>query len=229
MGQLVRAIRGIGDACRALEAPITGGNVSLYNETDGKAIHPTPIIGVVGLIEDARKLLRRGFRRPGARVLLLGATRDDVGGSEYLKVLHGKVAGRPPKLDLEAEKRLHMLMAEAAAAELLESAHDLSDGGLAVALAECCFNGEEPGLGGTCELAAGSLPAHVALFSESPSRMLVEARDAAAVRALAERHGVPVTDLGTVGGDRLTIRGLLDVEVARLHEAWMSLETLLGG
>ena len=125
MGQLVMAIRGIGEACRALEAPITGGNVSLYNETDGKAIHPTPIIGVVGLIEDAKKALVRGFRRAGSRVLLLGATHADTGGSEYLKVIHGKVAGQPPKLDLDAEKRLHAFMAEAAAAELLESAHDI--------------------------------------------------------------------------------------------------------
>ena len=231
MGQLVLAIHGIGDACRALEAPITGGNVSLYNETDGKAIHPTPIIGVVGLIEDASKVLRRGFRRAGARVLLLGATHDDVGGSEYLRVIHGRLAGRPPKLDLDGEKRLHALMAEAAAAEMLESAHDLSDGGLAVALAECCFAGEEPGLGGEFELPDGPWPAHVALFSESPSRMLVEARDAAAVRALAGRHGVPVVELGSVGGGRLAIRSggksLVDVLVARLHEAWMSLERLL--
>jgi phosphoribosylformylglycinamidine synthase len=228
MGQLVMAIRGIGGACRALEAPITGGNVSLYNETDGKAIHPTPIIGVVGLIEDARKALRRSFRRAGARVLLLGATRDDIGGSEYLKVAHGKIAGQPPRLDLDAEKRLHAFMAEAAAAELLESAHDLSDGGLAVALAECCFAGEEPGLGASVELPDLGLPPHVSLFSESPSRMLVEARDTKAVRALAERHGVPVAELGSVGGTSLTVRGVLDLEVARLHEAWMSLERLLG-
>jgi phosphoribosylformylglycinamidine synthase len=224
-------IRGIGEACRALDVPITGGNVSLYNETDGQAIYPTPVLGVVGLIEDAAKVLRRGFRRKGSRVLLLGATHADVGGSEYLKVIHGRVAGRPPKLDLDAEKRLYALMAEAAAAELLESAHDLSDGGLAVALAECCFAGEEAGVGGTFDVSVGSLPAHVALFSETPSRMLVEARDASAVRALAERHDVPVAEIGTVGGDRLAIRAsgkpALDVEIARLHEAWMSLEKLL--
>src|SRR6185436_16586462 len=178
MGQLVLAIHGIGDACRALEAPITGGNVSLYNETDGKAIHPTPIIGVVGLIEDARKVLRRGFRRAGARVLLLGATHDDVGGSEYLRVIHGRLAGRPPKLDLDGEKRLHALMGEAAAAGLLESAHDLSDGGLAVALAECCFAGEEPGLGATLDLPTG-LRDDVLLFAETGARMVVTTRDGA--------------------------------------------------
>jgi phosphoribosylformylglycinamidine synthase len=232
MGQLVMAIRGISEACRALGVPITGGNVSLYNETDGRAIYPTPILGVVGLIEDASCVLRRSFERAGATVLLLGSTEADLGGSEYLKVVHGRVAGRPPRLDLGAERRLHALMAEAAAARLLSSAHDLSDGGLAVALAECCFAGEEPGLGGSFELPAGGLGADVLLFSESPSRMLVEARDADALRALAERHGVPCAVLGTLGGARLTLRHagrpLLDLEVARLHEAWTSLERSLG-
>lgn len=233
MGQLVMAIRGIGEACRALEAPITGGNVSLYNETDGKAIYPTPIIGVVGLIEDATKTLRRGFRRAGASVFLLGETHKDVGGSEYLKVVHGRVAGRPPKLDLGAERSLHALMAQAAAAGVLESAHDLSDGGLGVALAESCFAGEEPGLGGVFELPPDGFGPDIALFSETPSRMLVEARDATALRALAGRHRVPCVEIGKLGGDLLTIRGggrtLVDLEVAKLHEAWMGLERLLGG
>ena len=115
MGQLVRAIAGIGDACRALGVPITGGNVSLYNETDGKAIYPTPVIGVVGLLEDASRALTPWFREEGDAVYLLGTTGEDLGGSELLKVVHGRVAGRPPRLDLEAEKRLHAFMAEAAA------------------------------------------------------------------------------------------------------------------
>jgi phosphoribosylformylglycinamidine synthase len=229
MGQLVVAIRGIGDACRALRVPITGGNVSLYNETDGQAIDPTPVIGVVGLIEDAKLTLRRSFQRPGSTVFLLGATHADLGGSEYLKLVHGRVAGRPPRLDLDAERRLHEFMAEAAS--LLLSAHDLSDGGLAVALAECCFAGEEPGLGGAFGLPAGDLEPHVLLFSESPSRMLVEARDATTVRALAESRGVPCAEIGATGGERLTLRRegslLLDLEVERLHEAWMSLERAL--
>src|SRR5262245_55434897 len=173
MGQLVTAIRGIGDACRALEAPITGGNVSLYNETDGRAIHPTPIIGVVGLLEDARKALRRSFETEGAHVLLLGTTGPDVGGSEYLKVLHGRVAGRPPHLSLDDEKRLYAAVLEASRARLLRSAHDTSDGGLAVALAECCFAGEEPGVGGLFDIAAAGLTPDVLLFAETPSRMIV--------------------------------------------------------
>jgi phosphoribosylformylglycinamidine synthase len=230
MGQLVAAIRGIGDACRAFEVPITGGNVSLYNETDGQAIHPTPVIGVVGLIEDASRALTSWFQEPGDEVYLLGSTRADLGGSEYLQVVHARAAGRPPALDAAAEKALHALVIEAAGRGLLRSAHDPSDGGLAVALAECAFPREEAGLGGAFDLPAG-LPAHVSMFSESPSRMVVTTRGGAALGALAERHAVPIVRLGAAGGDRLVLRAegrtIVDLPVARLHEAWMSLETLL--
>ena len=231
MGQLVRAIQGMSEACLALGAPITGGNVSLYNETDGKAIYPTPTVAVVGLLEDASTALAPWFERDGDAVCLLGTTGDDIGGSEYLKVVHGRVAGRPPRLDLAAEKALHELMAAAASARLLASAHDLSDGGLAVALAECGLRAEAPGFGAVIDLPAG-LPVHMALFSESPSRMIVTTRDEAALRALADRHGVPTARLGTVGGDRLTIRRqgttVLDEPMASLHAAWTGLERALG-
>jgi phosphoribosylformylglycinamidine synthase len=232
MGQLVRAIAGMGEACRALGVPITGGNVSLYNETDGRPIHPTPVIGVVGLLEDASKVLVRWFQEEGDGVYLLGVTRDDLGGSELVKVVHGRAAGRPPRLDLEAEKRLHALTAEAASRGLLRSAHDVSEGGLAVALAEACFRGHEPGLGGRLDLPPG-LRDDVLLFSETPSRMVVTTHQEAGLQDLARRHGVPATRLGAVGGDRLTLLGggrvLVDLPVARLHEAWMSLEPVLAG
>jgi phosphoribosylformylglycinamidine synthase subunit PurL len=235
MGQLVRAIRGMGEACEALGAPITGGNVSLYNETDGKAIFPTPVIAVVGLLEDAERALRRSFAAAGDAAYLLGTTGADLGGSELLKVVHGKIAGRPPRLDLRQERALHELMAAAAAAGLLRSAHDLSDGGLAVALAECCFGGfagEEPGLGGRFEL-PGGLPSHLALFSESPSRMIVTTRHEARLRDLAAHHGVPLARLGEVGGDRLVLaaegKTVVDLSVGEMHEAWMSLEGVLAG
>jgi phosphoribosylformylglycinamidine synthase len=230
MGQLVMAIRGMGEACRALGVPITGGNVSLYNETDGAAIYPTPIMGVVGLLDDASRVLTAWFKEVGDAVYLLGETREDIGGSELLKVVHGRVAGRPPRLDLEAEKRLQALVLEAAEARLLHSAHDPSDGGLAVALAECAFRGEEPGLGGSFDL-PGSLRPDVLLFSETPSRMIVTTRDEARLRAAAYRHGVPCARLGTVGGERVTLlsgaRVLADLLVEELHEAWMSLERRL--
>jgi phosphoribosylformylglycinamidine synthase II len=227
MAQLVRAIEGIGEACRALGAPITGGNVSLYNETDGRAIHPTPTVAVVGLLEDASTALTVPFAAEGDAIFLLGATGDDLGGSEYLKVIHDTIAGAPPRLDLAAEKALHVLMAEAATARVLRSAHDLADGGLAVALAECTFRNVAAGLGATVELPAGLDP-YVALFSESPSRMLVTTRDEAALAALAQKHGVPCVRIGTVGGDRLTIArdgaALVDEPVADLVEAWTRLE-----
>jgi phosphoribosylformylglycinamidine synthase II len=233
MGQFVGAVRGIGDACRALGVPITGGNVSLYNETDGRAIHPTPVMGVVGLLEDASHALRRWFRDDGDMVYLLGETGEDLGGSEMLKVVHGRVAGRPPRLDLEAEKRLHALLAEGAARGVLLSAHDLSDGGLGVALAECCFAGEERGRGARLDPGPTSLREDVLLFSETPSRAIVTTRDDLRMAELARRHGVRWARLGTVGGDRLVLSSggssLIDVAVADLHSAWMSLERLLSG
>ena len=232
MGQLVRAIAGIGEACRFLEVPITGGNVSLYNETDGKAIYPTPVMGVVGLLEDAAKALTSCFKEEGDAVFLLGETAEDLGGSELLKVVHGRVAGRPPRLDLAAEKRLYAVVLEAAGAGWLRSAHDCSDGGLAVALAECAFRGGEPGLGGRFDL-PGRLRPDVLLFSESPSRMIVTTREEARLRAAAQRHGVPCHRLGAVEGQELTLaaggRVLASLPVARLHAAWMSLERVLQG
>jgi phosphoribosylformylglycinamidine (FGAM) synthase-like enzyme len=228
----VKAIRGIGEACRALNVPITGGNVSLYNETDGKAIYPTPVIGVVGLLEDASQALRRSFESEGDAVMLLGTTAHDIGGSEYLKVVHGRVAGRPPRLSLDAEKKLYAAVLESSHAGLLHSAHDVSDGGLAVALAECGFIGEEPGLGGIFDLPSGGLAPDVALFSESPSRMIVSTSSPGRVEEIARRHGVPCVRLGAVGGDRFQIdvdgKVVVDATVATLHHAWMGLERLLG-
>jgi phosphoribosylformylglycinamidine synthase len=232
MGQLVKAIQGMGEACRALGTPITGGNVSLYNETDGRAIHPTPVIAVVGLLEDASKVLGSWFRDEGDAVYLLGETGPDLGGSELLKAVHGKVCGRPPRLDLAAEKRLHELLAEGAERQVLRSAHDLSDGGLAVALAEACFRDGEPGLGGRFDLPGGGLRDDVLLFSESPSRAIVTTRDDLRIAELARRHGVRWARLGVVGGDRLVLstggRTLVDAAVGDLHASWMALERSLG-
>lgn len=232
MGQLVYAIRGLGEACRALDAPITGGNVSLYNETDGAAIHPTPTVAVVGLLEDARQVLRQSFRRAGDSVLLLGTTQAELGGSALVKWQHGRLAGRPPALDLAAEKRLHAFMVAAASAGLLASAHDLSEGGLALATAQCCFaSPDTPGLGAVLDLPAVGLRDDVLLFAESASRMLVTTDDEAPVFALAAQHGVPCARVGQVGGTRLTIataaRRLLDLPVSTLLHAWQSLERLL--
>ena len=139
MWQLAEAVRGIGDACRALGIPITGGNVSLYNETEGEAIYPTPVFGIVGLLDDASKTVTRQFKTAGAHVVLLGDNRGELGGSEYLAVLHGCVAGSPPVLDLAGEQALQRLVIRAVRDGLIESAHDCAEGGLAITLAECSF------------------------------------------------------------------------------------------
>jgi phosphoribosylformylglycinamidine synthase subunit PurL len=232
MGQLARAIAGIGEACRAFGVPITGGNVSLYNETDGKAIYPTPILGVVGLLDDADLATRQTFAAEGDVVCLLGTTAADLGGSEYLKIVHGRVAGRPPKLSLDAEKKLYAAVLEANRARLLRSAHDLSDGGLAVALAECGVTADGPVIGASVDVASAGLPVDTLLFSESPSRMIVTTRDAAKVEAIAKSHGVPFAKIGTVGGDRLQIavdsKPVLQPSLAEIHQAFMALERSLG-
>jgi phosphoribosylformylglycinamidine synthase len=217
MWQLVEAVEGLAEACRALDIPITGGNVSLYNETDGRAIYPTPIIGVVGLIEDAARVLTRAFQGSGDAILLFGEDRGELGGSEYLKVIHGLVRGDAPALDLGREAALLKLVTDAAAAGLLRSAHDCSDGGIAVTLAESCFDTGE--IGATVEL-DGSL------FSETASRIVVSvsASKEQEVLARARAAGVPARRIGTTGGSRLKIsvqgRATIDVSVAEAEQIW---------
>jgi phosphoribosylformylglycinamidine synthase len=170
-------------------------------------IHPTPVVGVLGIHPDVRRRLSLGFRRPGGTVVLLGRAGSDFGGSAWAWAVHGHLGGRPPTVDLAAEQALASVLAAAAAGGLLTAAHDLSDGGLGVALAECCVSG-----------AAGcrvSLPGDpfTMLFSESPARVLAEVAPGAeaALAALCARHAVPLADLGTVGGDRLEVTGCFSV------------------
>jgi phosphoribosylformylglycinamidine synthase len=219
MWQLVEAIEGIAEACRALEIPITGGNVSLYNETDGQAIHPTPIIGVVGVMEDASRVLTRAFQGSGHAIVLLGEDRGELGGSEYLKVVHGLVRGDAPAFDAGREAALIKVVTEAASSGLLRSAHDCSDGGLAVTLAESCFNAS--GIGGTVALASD-----LELFSESASRILVSV-DASKEQDLLRRAaaaGVPARRIGTTGGSRIEIfvnaQKVVDVAVTEAENLW---------
>jgi phosphoribosylformylglycinamidine synthase subunit PurL len=205
MWQFAKAVEGMGEACRALAIPITGGNVSLYNETDGRGVLPTPVLGVVGLIEHADRVVRRAFQTSGDVVTLLGETRPELGGSEYLAAMHGMIAV-PPALDLEREAALQRLLVQAAAAGLLRSAHDCADGGLAISVAESCF---DTGLGVTVDVAPVSAPEGwrdvAALFSESASRAVVSVAPerVGELFALARIHGVPAAQIGTVGGDRV--------------------------
>ena len=226
MWQLARAVAGIGDACRALHIPITGGNVSLYNETDGQAILPTPVLGVVGIIEDARRVVGRVFREAGAVVMLLGAPGGALGGSEYLKVMHGIVRGTPPELDLEAERALQQLVVELAEAGRLHSAHDCSDGGLAVALAECAFGSGGIGFDVAIPGSSDGAGLAAALFGEAASQIVVSVReaDADAVLERAAAASVPAQVLGRTGGERLrfTCDGepAVEVELAEAEQRW---------
>ena len=226
MWQFARAVAGIGDACRALDIPVTGGNVSLYNETDGQAILPTPVLGVVGIIEDARRVVGRTFRASGAVVMLLGVPGGTLGGSEYLKVMHGLVRGVPPALDLEAECALQRLVADLAEAGRLLSAHDCSDGGLAVALAECAFGSGGTGFDVTVPGAGGGDGLTAALYGESASQVVVSVReaDADSVRARAAAAGVPAHVLGRTGGARLRFacdgQQAVDIGLAEAEQRW---------
>ncbi|WP_182878125.1 phosphoribosylformylglycinamidine synthase subunit PurL [Microbispora sp. H10670] len=220
MWQFSEAVRGLADACRTLGVPVTGGNVSFYNQTGSTAINPTPVIGVLGVIDDVARRVRSGFPEAGLRVLLLGETREEFGGSEWAHVVHGHLGGLPPQVNLEAERALAaVLVAEAAARGLLEGSHDLSDGGLAIALAEACLS---RGVGCTVTLPGDD--AFTDLFSESAARALVCVRPDAfdAFAELCARHEVPCSGLGLTGGDALVVEGVLDVPVAELREAHTS-------
>ena len=204
LGQFAAAVRGISEACRALETPVVSGNVSLYNETDGRSILPTPTIGMVGLLEDVSRVVRPHFVREGDLVALLGETRDEMGASEYLAAVLGREEGTCPSLDLSAARALVSLLVELAAEGRLSSAHDLSHGGLAVAAAEACFGPERLGASINLKTALQPIPA---LFSEAAPRALVSLPrgQERPVLEAAQRHGVPIVLLGRVGGRSLDI------------------------
>jgi len=230
MWQFAKAVEGIGAACRALGVPITGGNVSLYNETDGTAIYPTPVIGVVGLLEHADRVVSRRFRESGDAIVLLGADRGELGGSEYLKVVHNLVRGVPPALDLEAERALQTLLVTLADEGLARSAHDCSDGGLAVTVAECCFDTFGIGANISVDALRAASPSATtvatALFSESASRVLVSVAPEELTRVLerAAAAKVPATVIGQTGGNRLRIavagQIVIDQSVDEAERVW---------
>jgi phosphoribosylformylglycinamidine synthase II len=214
MWQFAESVRGMADACRAFETPVTGGNVSFYNESAGSAIWPTPVVGMVGLLEDHRLAIPSGFARPGDLVVLLGETFPELGGSEFAEVVLGRVAGRPPALDLGRERALHRLLVEGASLDILASAHDCGDGGLGIALAEAAIIG---GIGFAVTL-PGDLPPHVALFSESASRAVVSVDPGRAehLGELASALGVPFVLIGETGGPRVVIDRMLETTVGDL-------------
>ncbi len=239
MWQFVLAIEGLKDACEHFKIPIVSGNVSFYNETNGLSIYPTPMLGMVGLIEQADRAMTQWFKNDGDAIILLGRNRDDLGGSEYLKVMHHREQGSPPYLNVETEKALHDFVLRMIREGLVQSAHDCSDGGLAVALTECCISGPSVKRGAMVKLSFGSLRRDAVLFGESQSRVILSAKSDMAETLInkAGNAGIPAERIGAVGGDRLVIEAdesqqsagyLIDVPISRIYDQWAnSIERML--
>ncbi|MEE9202022.1 MAG: AIR synthase related protein, partial [Dehalococcoidia bacterium] len=219
--QLKEAIRGMAAACRRLRVSVISGNVSLYNEAQGQAIYPTPVVGMLGVLSDLGRRCPSGFRGEGDLVLLLGpwgGGASSLGGSLYLDMAHGLVAGRP-RIDLNMERRVQRLCLSAMRRGLVRSAHDCSDGGLLVALVEACIMGGVGFRGGDWRVEDRW---DAALFGEAPSRIVVSVSPefVPALEALASRLRVPVTKLGATGGTRVTVSGLTDLSLDEIGRAW---------
>ncbi len=219
--QFEKAVDGMSEACRVLETPVIGGNVSLYNETNGEAVYPTPVVGMVGLVQDVDHITTQAFKNEGDVLLLLGETRAELGGSEYQKLINGSVSGRPPALNLEVEKNLQQTVLTAIREGFVASAHDLAEGGLGAALVESA----EPGLGAVVNWNIGLRP-DIALFSESQSRVLlsVKPEHVAGVCEIAAKNGTLCANIGTVGTDEIAIkvngRELINMPLTEAKAAW---------
>ncbi|WP_334164835.1 phosphoribosylformylglycinamidine synthase subunit PurL [Phenylobacterium sp.] len=220
MGQIVRAIEGMAEACAALDFPVVSGNVSLYNETNGQAIPPTPTVGGVGLLADYARRADFGGMKPGDRLVLVGETRGELGASMYLRECLGREEGAPPPVDLAAERRNGDLVRGLIQSGQVHVVHDLSDGGLVAAVAEMALASDV----GAQLRAPDEVPAHAFLFGEDQGRYLVATRAADALLAAAEAEGVPAQVVGEAGGDVLAVPGLFSLALSELrqaHEAWM--------
>lgn len=224
MWQFKEIIAGMAEACKAFAVPVTGGNVSFYNDTEGISIYPSPVLGIVGLIEEVGQVTSPGFKEEGDVVILLGENGDELGGSEYLKTVFGIEKGLPPRLDLKKEKQVQELCLDAISQRLIRSAHDISEGGLAVTVAESCFWSKER-MGCILDLGDGLRP-DALLFGESQSRIIVSlaARDAATLLKLAAEKGVKAAAIGKCQGRQLIVRQagreIIRLRVEDLYKAW---------
>jgi phosphoribosylformylglycinamidine synthase II len=216
--QFKEAVGGIGEACRVFGTPVTGGNVSFYNESPLASVYPTPVIGMLGILDDVRKACGSAFTEAGHAILLLGSTSGHLGGSQYLATIHGMVCGDAPAIDLPKEKALHTALVEMITAGLIASAHDCSDGGFAVALAESCITDRSAAIGATVTVADPALRMDQLLFGEDQSRVLLSCKRSNTERAsaVARKHGILVTEIGETGGSRLKIGGVVDLALAEL-------------
>jgi phosphoribosylformylglycinamidine synthase len=220
--ELEEAVAGLGAACRAFDLPVVSGNVSLYNESENGSIHPTPVVGMLGVLDDYARRLEPGLRDEGDFVLVVGSTRNELGGSEYLEREFGVVAGPPPAVDLAGERGVQEFVLAACGSGLLRSAHDVAEGGMLVALAETCLWG---GLGVRCpELRADEVRLDAAFFGESQGRFIVSAGSRAMpeLQSLARRHHVELQLLGMAGGQTLEFEGQLSVTLDEIRSAYDS-------
>jgi phosphoribosylformylglycinamidine synthase len=218
MWQFAEATRGLAEACTALETPVTGGNVSFYNSTAGTPINPTPVVGVLGLLDDVARRTPMGFQAEGEVLLLLGDTRDELGGSEWAWAMHQHLGGRPPQVDLAREKTLAEVLVSGSRDGMLSSAHDLSDGGLAQALAEAALKN---GIGARVVLPESGLSPFMQLFSESAGRAIVTVPRSEELRftEMCDARGLPCTRLGVTDGDALEVQDVLTVGLDALRTA----------
>ena len=216
--QLEESIKGISEACQALETPVISGNVSLNNESNGEAIYPTPVIGMLGIIEDYNHICSMEFKNCNDLIVLLGENKEELGGSEYLKVIHNLEKGIPPEMDLSLEKSVQDACRESIEAGILSSAHDCSDGGLAITLAESCIKGKR---GAKLEIKA-KIRSDALLFGETQSRIIVSLplENLNPLKEITNKYEVPMKILGKVEGDRLQIKGLIDLKIEDLENSW---------
>jgi phosphoribosylformylglycinamidine synthase len=218
-GQLQESIRGLADACRALDLPVVSGNVSLYNETSERNIPPTPVIGMVGVLDDLSLRCPSGFQDDGDLVFLLGETREELAGTEYLRLLGAPAEGRPPMVSLEMERRLQAAMLDSIGRGVIRCAHDVSDGGLLIALAESALYG---GRGLRCPAIAGSVSREAFYFGESQGRVIVSVapRRVPELQQLMAKHHIPLYAVGVVGGDDFQVGSDIRVSLDSLRQAW---------
>jgi phosphoribosylformylglycinamidine synthase subunit PurL len=217
--QLQQSVRGLADACRALRLPVVSGNVSLYNETNGVSIPPTPVIGMVGLLDDLDHRCGAGFREPGDLIFVLGETREHLAGTEYGRAMGTAAGGVPPLVDFDGERRLLDTLAESAELRVLRSAHDVAEGGLLVALAECALFGD---VGARFPELSGRVSPAALYFGESPGRVVVSVppRRVPELQQVSARRGIPLQALGVVGGDQLVIGQSVRLPLEALRQAW---------
>jgi len=229
MWQMALCIEGMADAAREFAIPVVSGNVSLYNESKGLGVYPTPIVGMVGLVDQIAQRMTPGFKRPGEPIVLLGETLEEIGGSAYLKVIHHQERGFPPILNFGREKAVCQLVLEAIRQGLLSSAQDCAEGGWMVALAEACLLSSPP-MGGVVAVDAGDVRLDAYLFGESQSRVLVSvpAESLDRLKQLAHEAEVPFYHLGTTDGDRLQVRltktgeTIIDLTIEEMREKYRS-------